>query len=471
MKDSTLKYHTIQTSAVMQATVMKTFPSAIDLFEESISSPVTREDYKRDLRRFTRATSFIFGEQHTDAKVLQAKLLAYIVQLKHQGISYGRRNAIISAVKKYCEVYEVEGVKFTKIYAVMGEKTRKYKDRGYSIEELRTMLEAANVRVKALMLLFASTGIREGAVPVLFLKHLTKLEDGRYKVSVYDESEKFNYYAFTTLESAKALDTYFMDRELEGEQIWLRDENDRIIGWVNPEAPLIRKEFSWRSVNALEPLSGNSLRRMIEDVAVRTGIRKPLRRKALLLEITRLKAEGKDTTALEKQYQIKRHPVKCVHGIRKFYSTKIGEANLNNSIQSVLMGWSEGTRGLRGIYQTFSEKRIYEEYLKAENWLTISQEKELQAEVERLRTERADIEILKAKLIEQERRIAMIKSEVTNGLPDDPQTTPLKSRVQMMTVAATYKGRKLTKEQYYALVEAAKVLEELKPQSISDQKG
>ena len=51
---------------------------------------------------------------------------------------------------------------------------RKHNDRTYTREEVTRLLEFCDLRDRSIVLLFASTGMRIGAIPDLRLEHLTK---------------------------------------------------------------------------------------------------------------------------------------------------------------------------------------------------------------------------------------------------------------------------------------------------------
>ncbi|MDQ3968817.1 MAG: site-specific integrase, partial [Thermoproteota archaeon] len=268
--------------------------------------------------------------------------------------SYSRINVIVSAMQAYCNAYDIE-VNFDKVRRYMPEHVRKVKDRAYTKEEVRRLLEAANTRVRMLILLFVSTGMREGAVPGLKLKHLIKMHhDGCYKISLYDEDVGKQLAVFTTRECSQAIDAYLKYREVEGEVL-------------KPESPLIRKEFSWRDANRFEPVSRNTIARLVEEVALRTGLR--------------IKSGGK------------RQEVMLVHGLRKYYDTNLARANIKTLFIPILMGYS--SPGLQSSYFRPTKEEIYAEYKKAADLLTISEEKHLRYEVEKLKTEVADVELMK----------------------------------------------------------------------------
>lgn len=67
------------------------------------------------------------------------------------------------------------------------ENTKRFKDRAYTTEETQQLLPKADERMRAVILLLASTGMRIGAIPDLKMKHLTKIE----QFSLYRSHDKY----------------------------------------------------------------------------------------------------------------------------------------------------------------------------------------------------------------------------------------------------------------------------------------
>ena len=65
-----------------------------------------------------------------------------------------------------------------RLTSFLGERTCKIKDRAYTHEVIKKLIDAADIRVKIIILLMASTGMRVGAVAVsnIQLKHLEEIE-------------------------------------------------------------------------------------------------------------------------------------------------------------------------------------------------------------------------------------------------------------------------------------------------------
>ena len=84
-----------------------------------------------------------------------------------------------------------------KIAKFLGENERKYEIRGYTHDEIRRMLDIADVRYKAIILLLASTGMERDALVKMELKDMEYLKDHNlYKIKVYKKS-KYEQICFT----------------------------------------------------------------------------------------------------------------------------------------------------------------------------------------------------------------------------------------------------------------------------------
>lgn len=83
-------------------------------------------------------------------------------------------------------------------------------DEAYSREEIQKLLNVAPLRMKVCILVYASTGMRKGALASIQLRHLEKIEDNEnfYKITVYPGTRE-QYIAFTTPKCSKSIDEYF----------------------------------------------------------------------------------------------------------------------------------------------------------------------------------------------------------------------------------------------------------------------
>ena len=93
------------------------------------------------------------------------------------------------------------------------------KDRPYTYEEIHRLLDIADERMRTIILLLASTGMRIGAIPSLRLRNLEKIPElGIYKITVC-ENTNYEYTTFCTFECAKAINEYLKMREQYGEKL------------------------------------------------------------------------------------------------------------------------------------------------------------------------------------------------------------------------------------------------------------
>jgi integrase len=144
---------------------------ALSKFLGAIRSPFTSRVYLRCIHEFIQ---FLYANEMIQAKTVDAILtrdpdlveqwiLAWIGEQKEQGLSVSIMHVRKSAVKLFYDVNKVQGIAWKIIAKSMGEN-RKLRDRPYSREEIRKILDKADFRARVVILLLASTGMRIGAV-------------------------------------------------------------------------------------------------------------------------------------------------------------------------------------------------------------------------------------------------------------------------------------------------------------------
>ena len=157
----------------------------------------------------------------TSPKDIENLLIDYMVFLKKQNKSRSSLNIITSAITHFCIMNDID-LTNRKVNKFKGENetSGNGNDRGYSSEEIQILLNASPLRMKMVFLILCSTGIRIGALPILRLKHLKKIEDkGFYKFTIYANSPEHRYETYCTPECAQVIDSYLQYRERFGEKI------------------------------------------------------------------------------------------------------------------------------------------------------------------------------------------------------------------------------------------------------------
>lgn len=183
-------------------------------FINSLRSKATIKIYLFSIRHymsFTKAsnTSSLLKQ---DNKAAEQQIISYLVDMrKNQKLSHASLSVRLAALKKFYEMNDVL-LNWKKLSNYLGENTKVSKDRAYTTEEIQLLLAKADERMRVVILLLASTGMRVGAVPDLRLKHLIKVEEfNLYQITVY-ENTKEEYYCFCSPECASAIDSYIAYR-------------------------------------------------------------------------------------------------------------------------------------------------------------------------------------------------------------------------------------------------------------------
>ena len=199
-------------------------------FLSTIDSPETAEFYVFSLKRYMEHT----GAKSTydllkgESKLIESQMIEYIVENKPK-ISPGTLRSYLAGVKHFYTLNDV-GLNWKKINKYIGKGAKKHQDRAYTNKEILLLLQTADHRGKALILLLASTGCRVGAIPSLKRKHIREVEFNGMKLYdiIFYPGDKEEYKTFCTPECRKAIDSYLEYRERCGEPF-------------NSEAPLIRE--------------------------------------------------------------------------------------------------------------------------------------------------------------------------------------------------------------------------------------
>jgi hypothetical protein len=146
----------------------------LELFEQSIKSEFTRNVYIVCLKKyfqFLGSSNFVECDHTTDPRKVEKHIIDYIISLKKEGKSYSGIKNYVSAICKYYKVKDVY-LNTSKISQFLPEFKKSKKDRRYRYEEIQKLLEIADERMRVVILLLASTGMRIGAIPDLRLGNI-----------------------------------------------------------------------------------------------------------------------------------------------------------------------------------------------------------------------------------------------------------------------------------------------------------
>ncbi|MGH9982543.1 MAG: hypothetical protein ACRD8W_01135 [Nitrososphaeraceae archaeon] len=313
------------------------------------------------------------------------EFLSYQVQRSHRGeISQATIPNYLKAIKLFCEMNDVP-ITWKKISRGIPKGRQAANDRAPTIEEIQKLVEYPDRRIKPIVFIMASSGIRIGAWDSLQWKHVAPLVDmdghvtaARLLVYAGDTEE---YYAFITPEAYKALNEWMDFRASYGEKI-------------TKESWVMRDIWQTTNVNngarlglATIPkkLKSSGIKRLLERALWEQGIRQPLR-----------KGE-------------KRHEWKAAHGFRKFYKTRSEQVMKPINVE-ITMGHNIG---ISGSYYRPKEAEVLSDYLKAVDILTVGNDNMImKKQVEALQHKTKENEyIIRGKLQEKDDQINSLTTQ------------------------------------------------------------
>jgi integrase len=335
---------------------------SIELFRAAIKSPATRDPYERRLIHFLKimklAPDDFVAAAKKNSSSIEKQIISFITKQNSRAekgeITTATVGNCLKAVRLLLEMNDVS-LNWKKIRRVLPNARRYALDRIPTVEEIREIVDAADVREKALTLLFVSSGIREGAIEHLTVEDYSTIEVAEQKAAagrlVVYRGDREQYTTFISPEACHALDKYLDFRSEDGEQITkasplFRDKFDPVKGL-----------YGYGKTNSNEsiiPMTGPAVRQYYNRLLFSIGIRKERKR---------------------------RHDF-SVHGFRKFFKTKAEIGGMKPINVETLMGHSTG---ISDSYYRPTEKELLDDYLKVVDHLTIRTESTFKAEVEQVK--------------------------------------------------------------------------------------
>jgi hypothetical protein len=259
-------------------------------------------------------------------------------------------------------------------------------DRAPTLEEIRKLVEYPDRRIKPIVYVMCSAGIRLGAWEYLRWKHVIPEIDDKTgevitaKLVVY-AGEPEQYYTFITPEAYKELRAWMDHRASHREQItgesWLMRNL-----WQTTNVPY---GANWGLATKPKKIGTVTVKKILNRAMWEQNLRQPL-------------TDG-----------ARRHEFKTTHGFRKFFKNNAERVMRPLNVE-LLMGHDSG---ISESYWRPTEKEVLEDYLKATEFLTINDQKAtLQKQVAQLTTKNEEENyIIKGKLAEKEKEIEAVAGE------------------------------------------------------------
>ncbi len=315
----------------------------IELFMDSIRSKETRIKYSSYLKKYQEIMGLNDLLHERNPRLIERQIIDFINKMKREGKNWAAIHNYVATIMSFYKINDIV-LNTTKIGRFMPEQRKVKNDRGYTHEEIGKMLEIADERMRVVILLLASTGMRIGAIPSLQIRNL---QDN--KIIVYQNARE-EYVTFMSPECKKAVDAYLDMRSRYGEKL-------------TDDSPLIREQFDIRdkfAIGACKGIGRETLQWKLRDIARRCNVR------------------------------CKEIPI--AHGFRYFWMKQAVNSKLNAEIREMLLGHKIG---LASAYYRPTEQEMLDEYMKAVNLLTINEENRLKIKVQLLEGEKHEITTLK----------------------------------------------------------------------------
>lgn len=327
------------------------------------------------------------GGEH-NSKVIQARLIEFINHKKKQGTRSQSIGSQLSALRHFYWINEIDGIKWDRVRAFLGEATKSVEDKAYSHEQIAKILTFTDHRLNVVVLTQSSSAMRIGAIVGLKWGDLEYIERHQlYSFKVY-RGTPAQYLTFCTPECAKAIQDYMNYRANLGEEI-------------TPQSPFIRERFSKENADKPRPAALKTLQSTIRKAFVRAGVR------------TYEKGGGPH----------KRKENMLTHGLRKFARRQMRKSGMDPIITEYLLGHMSGdmkmgVSKLMLTYDPSEDSELLSEYLKAVDYLTISNEARERFAAEKARKEKSELEEkYEARIVYLENSIAERKV-IDSDLPD-----------------------------------------------------
>jgi integrase len=399
------------------------------LFIHAMKSPITKEKYKRRLMIFfdfikipgdsMKERCVVFAKNGKNTNWIFNNILQFVLfhreRINRKEISGATLFNYLKAIKLFCEMSDIS-INWKKLTRGLSRGRRYANDRAPSLEEIKKIIQYPDRRIKPIVYVMCSSGIRLSAWDYLKWKNVIPINNDKEdnnkiiaaKLIVYAEEEE-EYFTFISSEAYNSLREWMNYRKAAGESI-------------NSESWLMRNLWDVTTPTgkglATIPvqLKSSGLKRLMERALWAQGIR----------------------TVLEKGK--KRHEFQVDHGYRKFFKTRCELAGMKPINVERLLSHSTG---ISDSYYRATENELLEDYLKVMDFLTINEENRLSKQIKELQEKNQDNEyIIKGKLQEKEDQIKSligtqkIRDEAVSLLSDQVSTlieeiTFLKKQVQL----------------------------------------
>ena len=351
------------------------------LFFNSISSSYTRNLYRIYIQKYLQVYGYtnlndLVEKGLRNPKQIENEIIDLVIASKERGMKRAAISNYTKPVIAFCKISDIL-LNTSRINRFMPAYIRSKKTFAYSHEQIQKLLEIADERMTAVILLLCSSGQRIGSLVGLHVGSLEETSD-LFRITVY-EGEPEEYVTFCSSEGRRALETYFDIRRRHGEVI-------------TAKSPVIREQYDRKDEFAIahpKHIKEPALSKKLVDLAEAAGIRTNVR-----LE------DGQKAASIRQEIPI------C-NGFRRFFSTQLVNSDLQTEKRWLLEG--HNLKANDSSYVRVTSNDLLSQYMKAHDNLTINEENRLRRKVEKLEEEQNEVAQMRLK---HEKEIKEMREEM-----------------------------------------------------------
>ena len=208
------------------------------LFIHAMKSPVTKEKYQRRLMIFfdyikipgdsMQERCIVFAKNGKNTNWIFNNILQFVLfhkkRVDRKEISGATIFNYLKAIKLFCEMSDIS-INWKKITRGLSRDRRYANDRAPSLEEIKKIIQYPDRRIKPIVYVMCSSGIRLSSWNYLKWKHVIPIKDNARndkviaaKLVVYAEEEE-EYFTFISSEAYHSLIEWMNYRKAAGENI------------------------------------------------------------------------------------------------------------------------------------------------------------------------------------------------------------------------------------------------------------
>lgn len=110
-----------------------------------------------------------------DVKTSEKDIIAYIMKMREQNYSYSSMKVMFSSLFLFFDMNDITLNK-KEINRYLGEHTKTIKDRAYTREEIKKLIDACDLKYQVIVSFVVSNSCWIGAIPILRLSALKYIE-------------------------------------------------------------------------------------------------------------------------------------------------------------------------------------------------------------------------------------------------------------------------------------------------------